>query len=56
MGAYTCNPSYSGGSNWEYCKLRPDQAKSKTSIFTSKLGMEAHVCDPSYMGGYRQDD
>jgi hypothetical protein len=50
--AHTCNPSYSGGRDWENHGLTPTQANSlrDPTSTNKKLGMVAHACLPNCAG------
>jgi hypothetical protein len=55
--AHACNPSYSGGRNWEDGGLRTARAKSSWDPHLNQwLGMMTHICHPSYCGKHKQED
>jgi hypothetical protein len=55
--ALSCNPSYSGGRDWEDQGLRPGCGVGRSAqhpiLTNKKLGIVGQACHPSYSGGNR---
>jgi hypothetical protein len=57
MVVHVCNPSYSGGGDWEDRGLRPARAKhSQDLISINKLGVMVHVCEFLLLNRRKQED